>query len=267
MPWHCEDCDVELSSARPDAERGTWHCPRCGAVVQLASTRVAPPQPTATPEEEEASLQSAETVFQPALMMESIMDELETGDESGPGTEELAVAGKASPSPHLRLDVEAFLLVLGAPPGQEKRALTLAKTVFGRQDADISLDDPAISGKHFQIEAFGREFFLRDLDSRNGTFLNGSQVRYSQVLPGDQITAGKTSLIFRLSDDRIDRVWLLGNRRRRSPRRLVAPPAPRGTPASPVDDRRAGRHQSEQEPGERQGEGPGDGHPLVTHCG
>jgi pSer/pThr/pTyr-binding forkhead associated (FHA) protein len=84
--------------------------------------------------------------------------------------------------------------------------LTLAKTVFGRHDADVALDDPAISSQHFQIEAFGREFFLRDLDSRNGTFLNGSQVRYSQVLPGDQITAGKTSLIFRLSDDRIDRI-------------------------------------------------------------
>jgi len=57
----------------------------------------------------------------------------------------------------------------------------------------------------YPIEAFGSEFFVRDLESRNGTFLNNSPVRYSQLLAGDQITAGRTTLIFRLSNDDIDR--------------------------------------------------------------
>ena len=80
-----------------------------------------------------------------------------------------------------------------------------AKTSFGRRQADVVLEDPAVSSLHFQIEAFGKEFFLRDLESRNGTLLNGTKVRYSQLLPGDQITAGKTSMTFRTSDDLIDR--------------------------------------------------------------
>ena len=205
MAWHCRTCDLEIDSASPDAETGTWHCPRCGAEVQLASTTVTDPETATTAESAPDDLESAETVFQPGLMMDSIMDELETEQPAEPGTEDLPAGGAGSPSPYLQLDVQAFLLILGAPPGQEKQPLTLAKTVFGRQGADVALDDPAVSGSHFQIEAFGKEFFLRDLDSRNGTFLNGTQVRYSQVLPGDQITAGKTSLIFRLSDDRIDR--------------------------------------------------------------
>ena len=201
MSWLCEHCGHEMDAARTDPASGTLKCPQCGNEPQLASTEVQPPI-------EEA----VETVFQPALMMESIMDELETvptdpdvATINEPGTETLETDPSALPAPFLQLDVEAYLLIMGASPGQERRPLARAKTSFGRQDADVSLDDPAISGLHFQIEAFGKEFFLRDLESRNGTFLNGTRIRYSQLLPGDQITAGKTSLIFRTSDDLIDR--------------------------------------------------------------
>ena len=44
---------------------------------------------------------------------------------------------------------------------------------------------------------------IEDLESRNGTYLNKNRIRYSQLLPGDQITAGRTTLTFRLSDDAI----------------------------------------------------------------
>lgn len=212
MIWHCETCNQDLDSARGSSTSNSWRCPNCGAQVRLTSTEVSPPPGKPTRIAEPELHESADTVFQPGLMMESIMDELETEPQSAKsspaadqGTEQIEADPAAMPAPHLQLDVEPFLLILGATPGQEKRPLILAKTVFGRQGADIPLDDPAVSGAHFQIEAFGKEFFLRDLDSSNGTFLNGSKIRYSQLLPGDQITAGKTSLIFRTSDDLIDR--------------------------------------------------------------
>jgi len=205
MAWHCETCNQETDSAHSDPHTDSWRCPNCGAEVKLATTEVQPPVSAATVSSMDAPGEPADTVFQPALMMESIMDELETEEPAEPGTEQLGTGPETMPAPSLQLEVEAYLLVLGASPGQERRRLELSKTIFGRQGADIALDDPAVSGAHFQIEAFGKEFFLRDLDSRNGTFLNGSRVRYSQILPGDQITSGKTSLIFRLSDDRIDR--------------------------------------------------------------
>jgi len=156
----------------------------------------------------------ADTVFQPALMMDSIMDELEPGHEGGEvqqavsmttGTELIAEETQL-PSPFLDLETQPYLLILGARPGEERRPIVRAKTSFGRKEADVNLADPSVSSVHFQIEAFGSEFFVRDLASRNGTFLNNSRIRYSQLLPGDQITAGRTSLIFRLSDDQIDRV-------------------------------------------------------------
>jgi len=205
MAWNCETCHQEFDSARPDPRTGSWRCPSCGAEIKLASTEVEPPRAESPENTPPIPPESADTVFQPALMMESIMEELDTAEPARAGTEEIEANPKSLPAPYLQLEIEPYLLILGASPGQERCPLALAKTVFGRQGADIALEDPAVSGAHFQIEAFGKEFFLRDLESRNGTFLNGSRVRYSQVLPGDQITAGKTSLIFRLSDDRIDR--------------------------------------------------------------
>ncbi len=109
------------------------------------------------------------------------------------------------PSPPLRLEVDAYLMVLGARSGSERLSLSVARTTFGREEADVNLSDRAVSRRHFQIEAMGREFFIRDLESHNGTFLNGAKIRYSQLLPGDEIVAGNMVLIFRLSDDGIDR--------------------------------------------------------------
>jgi hypothetical protein len=159
--------------------------------------------------------ESVESVFQPVLAMDSMIRELSpteqkpdlpTEEHSGePATEMLPSSPEASPAPYLELDIEPYLLLLGAAPGNERRPLVRARTTFGRKRADEILDDPSVSAVHFQIEAFGKEFFVRDLKSRNGTFLNGAKIDYSQLLPGDQITAGRATLIFRLSDDEIDR--------------------------------------------------------------
>lgn len=206
MAWVCNTCSKSFDSPPAPSDQGEWRCPDCKSVIEL-TTSVKPPASS-----ENTVSEAADTVFQPVLMMESIIDELaddrpvtESPTASEPGTETLETDPSALPSPFLELEVEAYLLTLGASPGQERRPLVRAKTSFGRQSADVPIDDPAVSNLHFQIEAFGKEFFVRDLESRNGTYLNGAKIRYSQLLPGDQITVGKTTLIFRTSDDLIDR--------------------------------------------------------------
>ena len=207
MAWICNSCGKDFDSPPSTSSSGAWKCPVCDADVQLVSAAVSPPVSEASADE------PADTVFQPVLMMESIMEELtdepisaaDTSYTSEPGTETLETDPSTLPSPFLELEVEAYLLLLGASPGHERRPLVRAKTIFGRKGSDVVLEDPAVSNTHFQIEAFGKEFFVRDLESRNGTYLNGTKVRYSQLLPGDQVTVGKTTLIFRTSDDLIDR--------------------------------------------------------------
>ncbi len=68
--------------------------------------------------------------------------------------------------------------------------------VIGRVDADISLDDPRVSRKHALIERYKYQFYIRDLDSKNGTFINGNRIIEGKLNPNDVISIGITNLTF-----------------------------------------------------------------------
>jgi hypothetical protein len=58
--------------------------------------------------------------------------------------------------------------------------------------------DPLVSRLHALIERYPAGWCLRDMDSRNGTFVNGEPVRAERPLRhGDQIRIGNTRLVFR----------------------------------------------------------------------
>lgn len=58
----------------------------------------------------------------------------------------------------------------------------------------IQIQDPCASSRHCRIERHGQKFILRDLRSRNGTYVNGSLIQEAILQPGDTITIGKTDL-------------------------------------------------------------------------
>jgi hypothetical protein len=68
----------------------------------------------------------------------------------------------------------------------------LEGVTIGRGDAaDIRLEDPFASSRHCRIVRQGELLVLEDLNSTNGTFLNGEEVRGPQPLhPGDRISIG-----------------------------------------------------------------------------
>lgn len=68
--------------------------------------------------------------------------------------------------------------------------------VIGRTDADISLDDPRVSRKHSLIEKYKYQFYIRDLDSKNGTFINGNRIIEGRLNPNDIISIGISNLTF-----------------------------------------------------------------------
>lgn len=61
---------------------------------------------------------------------------------------------------------------------------------------DVQLLDREISRRHFEVVLDNGQFWVRDLGSNNGTFLNGERVDYSQLRSGDLIRAGQTELLF-----------------------------------------------------------------------
>lgn len=69
---------------------------------------------------------------------------------------------------------------------------------IGRQtELDIVIDNVAVSRHQAEIRLQGMRWFVRDLDSRNGTLLNGRKLEGLEPLErGDEISFGKFSLFF-----------------------------------------------------------------------
>jgi pSer/pThr/pTyr-binding forkhead associated (FHA) protein len=91
------------------------------------------------------------------------------------------------------------LIVEGAAPGRTVDLASFGPTVFGRAlDARVPLppDDDHASRYHAAIEIFGDVPQLRDLGSRNGSYVNDRPVQSSPLSVGDRVRLGKT--VFRV---------------------------------------------------------------------
>jgi|SRR5690625_1537572 len=69
---------------------------------------------------------------------------------------------------------------------------------LGRQgDNDIVIKDPFVSKKHLKIVEDEEEYYLEDLNSSNGTFLNGERIQDAVRLSnGDKISIGNVEFLF-----------------------------------------------------------------------
>lgn len=64
--------------------------------------------------------------------------------------------------------------------------------------SDISLDDPKMSKQHFCLERVGQDIYISDLNSTNGTMVNGIRMKMKRKLSsGDEIQAGTMKLMIR----------------------------------------------------------------------
>ncbi len=67
----------------------------------------------------------------------------------------------------------------------------------GRGDAaDISIDDEALSNCHFMLCKQGDHWLIQDLESSNGTWVDGNRTEASALRHHDCILAGRTLFIF-----------------------------------------------------------------------
>ena len=93
-------------------------------------------------------------------------------------------------------DDASYHFSISNPKGQSIFYLTREQIVIGRIDADISLNDPRVSRKHALIERYKYQFYIRDLNSKNGTFINGNRIIEGKLNPNDVISIGITNLTF-----------------------------------------------------------------------
>jgi len=75
----------------------------------------------------------------------------------------------------------------------EKKRIT--QGVFGSdKNCNVVINDDYVSTRHFEIKYEGRDFVICDLDSSNGTYLNGKKIKHAKLGRCGTIVAGGTSL-------------------------------------------------------------------------
>ena len=68
--------------------------------------------------------------------------------------------------------------------------------IGARRGNDVQISDAKVSGLHCEIRLDERGYRLRDLDSTNGTFVQGLRINDVYVQPGTQIAVGSTRMRF-----------------------------------------------------------------------
>ena len=126
-----------------------------------------------------------------------------------------------------------FLVTGGALKGQRLQIKTPIVNI-GRADYnDLVLGDPSVSTAHAKLQRREGVWVLVDLDSTNGTFVDGERVKSeTPIAPGASVRFGEVPLVFEPTDD------ALGVEKGGGTVVLAAPPAPaapasRATPPSP----------------------------------
>ncbi len=94
------------------------------------------------------------------------------------------------------------LLVLSGPLKDSTIPLSEGEVTIGREASNaIAITDPSVSRKHCLLSGQDGRFLVRDLDSRNGTLVNGAAVEEQWLEHGDEIAAGDSSFLFLLQEE------------------------------------------------------------------
>ena len=87
-----------------------------------------------------------------------------------------------------------LILTLDGVPQDEFELNKDLVTIGRRPNNDIHIDNLAVSGSHAVVRTIGKDSFLEDLDSTNGTVVNGKPVKKHILQHGDVVELGKYQL-------------------------------------------------------------------------
>ena len=82
--------------------------------------------------------------------------------------------------------------------------LTTERTTLGRRPYnDVVIDNLAVSGEHAVLQMVGADVFIEDLNSTNGTYINGKAIKKQLLQHNDTVEVGKYKIKY-LADEHQD---------------------------------------------------------------
>ena len=94
---------------------------------------------------------------------------------------------------------EGAVLVIRAGGGRVGESFPLSgdrMTIGRRPDSDVFLDDVTVSRDHALLVRRGADFYLDDLGSLNGTYVNRQRIDSHKLEDGDELQVGKYKLTY-----------------------------------------------------------------------
>src|SRR5215475_14712441 len=89
----------------------------------------------------------------------------------------------------------AKLVLLSAGMTGRTHELKVDKTTIGRvEDNTFQIAEPSVSSHHCEVLLRGNDVIVRDLNSTNGTFINGEKVTESPIKPGQILRLGQIEM-------------------------------------------------------------------------
>ncbi|MBI3448696.1 MAG: FHA domain-containing protein [Acidobacteria bacterium] len=187
-------------------------CPACGAKVKLPKNAPLPPPHAkvrcpscGSVGELEAFLTAAASAGEPS---DEIIEDAEPASEitakkaPPPRPADLAggtrVSGSAS-ALNLPAGLRCALTVISGPDRGKKMEIHKPRIVVGRNNGDFPLSDEEISTEHCAFEITGVTCTVKDLDSRNGTYVDGERVQRHQLSTVGEVVVGGTTILFTMT--------------------------------------------------------------------
>lgn len=89
----------------------------------------------------------------------------------------------------------AKIVILSQGMTGRAHELTVDKTTIGRvEDNNFSIVEPSVSSHHCEILLKGADVVVRDLNSTNGTFINGEKITEATLKPGQILRLGQIEM-------------------------------------------------------------------------
>jgi pSer/pThr/pTyr-binding forkhead associated (FHA) protein len=116
-----------------------------------------------------------------------------------------------------------FQVLEGVDKGKVFRELSIPLTI-GREEGNLlRLNDERVSRFHAKIQQDGGDIILTDLESTNGTRVNGSSVQIRRLRAGDRVGVGRSVLLFGSNEEIAARMADLSVGARQSNTKTAAP--------------------------------------------
>ena len=180
MKLTCSGCQTnyQIADEKIPAKGARANCANCGQVILV---------PGANSDEKSSSLLSDSSKVDYGQTMAYDFSEV---DQSR--TEISAFLEKISErEPFME---EGLVLSLRDIQTGEEYPLPGAEVTIGRRGANINVDDPEVSRSHCLIKVFGDRIVILDLESTNGTYVQGRKVMTASLGVSEQFTIGNTKV-------------------------------------------------------------------------